>query len=97
MKPDRPVRIQYVEVLDGFRVCVGFTDGSSREINLEKYLHGPVFDEIRNNPEVFRSVKVDERMQTIFWDNGADIDPDVLYHGLMPAWMEPKENKSKVA
>jgi len=37
---------------------------------------------------MFRSVKVDNRMGTIVWDNCADIDPDVLYHGLKPAWME---------
>jgi hypothetical protein len=35
---------------------------------------------------VFRSVKVKEG--TIAWDNGADIDPDVLYYGLTPAWAE---------
>jgi len=22
------------------------------------------------------------------WENGADIDPDVLYYDLTPAWME---------
>jgi hypothetical protein len=22
------------------------------------------------------------------WENGADIDPDVLYYDLKPAWME---------
>jgi hypothetical protein len=76
---------------------LGFTDGTVREVDLEKYLHGAVFQQIRKDPDVFRSLKVDEKMGTIYWDNGADIDPDVLYQGLTPAWMEPESNESKVA
>jgi len=38
---------------------------------------------------VFRSVKVEGG--TIAWDNGADIDPDVLYYNLTPAWMETEQ------
>jgi len=74
-----------------------FTDGTVREVDLEKYLHGAVFQQIRKDPDVFRSLKVDEKMGTIYWDNGADIDPDVLYQGLTPALMEPESNESKVA
>lgn len=78
-------------MLDGFWVHLEFTDGTRREVDLEPYLHGPIFEPIRNNPAMFRSVKVDKRMGTIVWDNGADIDPDVLYHGLKPAWMEMEQ------
>ena len=88
MKEDRMIRVRSVTPLAGFRVKLVFTDGSDREIDLEPYLQGPIFESIRNDREVFRGVKVDERAGTIVWDNGADIDPDVLYEGLMPAWME---------
>jgi hypothetical protein len=77
--------------LTGFRVKLGFTDGSEKEIDLGPYLHGPVFERIGSDEEVFRTVRVDERAGTIVWDNGADIDPDVLYLGLRPAWMDVEE------
>ena len=93
MEEEQMVRIRSVEPLSGFRVTLGFTNGTSREIDLEPYLHGPVFDPIRDDPEMFRSVKVDERMGTIVWPNGADMDPDVLYLGLKPAWMETEEEE----
>jgi hypothetical protein len=57
-----------------------------KEIDLEKFLRGEIFEPIRKNLEVFRSVKVIGG--TIGWENGADIDPDVLYYDLKPAWME---------
>jgi len=81
-------RVLFVEPLTGYRVRLGVTDGSLREVDLEHYLHGPVFEAIRSDPQVFRSVKVDKRMGTIVWPNGADIDPDVLYYDMTPAWMD---------
>ena len=85
------VRIQSVKALRDFVVLVGFTDGTRREIDLEPYLRGKVFENIRQNPSAFQALKVDRRMGTIVWENGADIDPDVLYHGLKPVWAEDKE------
>jgi hypothetical protein len=85
------VRITSVKPLRDFVVSVKFTDGTSREIDLEPYLRGEIFENIRQNASVFQAMKIDERMGTIVWENGADIDPDVLYYGLKPAWMEEKE------
>ena len=82
------VRVRAVQVLDGFKVRLTFTDGSTKVIDLDVFLRGPVFEPIRNDPELFRAVRVDEECGTIVWPNGADIDPDVWYFGLKPAWME---------
>ena len=85
------VRIRTVEPLERFCVRLGFTDGTTKEVNLEPYLRGPVFEPIRNDPEVFRAVKVDRQLGTIVWDNGADVDPDVLHKDRTPAWMETEQ------
>ena len=84
------VRIKKVEPLHDFVVHVSFSNGTERDIDLEKYLHGPVFSSIRSNPEVFRTVRVTEG-KTIGWGDDVDIDPDTLYHDLTPAWAEKPE------
>ena len=80
------VRVRGVEPLDRFRVRLMFEDGTQREADLATYLRGPIFEPIRNDLALFRSVRV--QGGTVAWPNGADIDPDVLYYGLKPAWME---------
>ena len=82
------VRVKQVEPLDGFVVRLSFTDGTQRDIDLEPFLHGPVFEPMRRDRNEFLKVLVDSRAGTIVWPNGADIDPDVLYLGLQPAWRE---------
>ena len=84
--PGPLIRVQSVTPLDNFRVLVEFVNGVKKEIDLEKYLGGGIFEAIRQDPKVFRSIKVIGG--TIGWENGADIDPDVLYYDLKPAWME---------
>ena len=73
------VRIRSVYVLAGFRVHLGFTDGTEGEIDLEPYLRGPVFEPLRKDRQQFAAVRVHPRLKTIVWPNGADMDPDVLY------------------
>ncbi len=85
-KPGPLVRVRYVEPLEGFMVRIEFEDGTQKQLDLEPYLRGPIFEPIRSDPAIFRSMKVEGG--AIAWNNGADIDPDVLYYDkLEPAWM----------
>lgn len=84
--PGPLVRVKSVEPLENFRVRITFENEVQKEIDLDKFLRGEIFEPIRKDLEIFRAVKVIGG--TIGWDNGADIDPDVLYYDLRPAWME---------
>jgi hypothetical protein len=92
---ERPVRISSVTPREDFIVELEFNDGTKREVDLEPFLRGKVFDSIRNDESAFRAVKVDKKSGTICWENGADIDPDVLYFGLTPAWAESEMSLPK--
>jgi len=83
------IGVRRVENLQGFRVLVTFDNDTQREIDLEPFLHGPIFEPIRSNAKMFEAMRIEGG--TIAWDNGADIDPDVLYYNLQPAWMEEAE------
>jgi len=72
------VRIATVRCLEGFTVELAFTDGTSRTLDLDGLLRGPVFDPLRRDPALFRAVRVDPATGTVVWPNGVDLDPDVL-------------------
>jgi hypothetical protein len=85
------VDVGAVEALAGFTVHVTFSDGSQRDINLEQYLYGPIFEPIRQDPEMFRRVFVDRG--ALAWPNGADIDTDTLYYDGAPPWAEALQDE----
>ena len=80
------VRVREVTPLEDYNCRIVFEDGTARIVNLKPYLHGPIFEPILRDRNTFRRMQVVEG--TIAWENGADIDPDVLYYDLKPAWME---------
>ena len=76
------VRISSVTPLDSFHLRLALTDGSVIERDVEPLLVGPVFEAVRDNPDVFRAAKV--ACGTVVWPNGADLCPDVLIWGGPP-------------
>lgn len=86
------IRVKEVTALKGYSVRLTFTDGSRKDVDLAPYLKGPVFEPLRD-PAKFREVAVDPELGTIVWPNGADICPDVLYHGRIPASLDRPARK----
>lgn len=82
------LRIRTVAPLEGFKLKLGLTDGSERIVDVSALVQGPVFEPIRASREMFCAVAVDPVLGTVVWPNGADIDPDVLILGRIPAAQE---------
>lgn len=83
------VRVVKATPLEAFLMLIEFEDGTIKKIDLEPYLKGPIFEPIRDDRKLFEDVHIEGG--TIAWANGADVDPDVLYYDLKPAWMEEAE------
>ncbi len=86
-------RVTEVKPLEGFVVHLVFSDGTEKDVDLEPYLHGPIFEPIRSDPDYFRTVHVE--IDTIAWSNQADIAPETLYYGdTVPPWFADEEEKA---
>ena len=81
-KPEM-ISVTEVEPLGGFVLRLRFNDDSERVIDFEDNLWGAVFEPLKEDPELFRAVRIEG--PTIAWPNGADIDPDVLHGSEVPA------------
>ena len=83
------VRVVGASPLDDYFVLLEFENGIRKKIDLRPFLQGPIFAPVRNDPAMFRDIHIVGG--TVAWANGADIDADVLYYDLKPAWMEHTE------
>jgi len=68
-----------VKPLADFHLHLEFEDGIKGEVNIRKLVNFTgVFEPLRDE-DFFAKVDVNSEWGTIFWPNGADLDPDVLY------------------
>jgi hypothetical protein len=67
-----------VQYESGYKLRLGFEDGAIKVVDLEKHLDGEVFEPLRNLSR-FRSARLNADLDTVVWDNGADMSPDFLY------------------
>lgn len=85
------LRIARVEPLDKLRVRLMLTDGTVIERDLTAALSAPVFAPLRDDPDLFGQVSVEDG--TLVWPNGLDLCPDMAIWGGAP----PMESATKVS
>ncbi len=70
-----------IEVIpqDNYQLYLKFEDGQSGVVNIKQLIEFTGIFAPLNDIDYFNTVKVNREWGTIHWDNGADLDPDVLY------------------
>lgn len=70
--------VKDVAYVSEYKLLVTFEDGVVKLVDLEPYLDGDVFEPL-NDIDYFKTVRVNPDIDTIVWDNDADLSPDFLY------------------
>jgi hypothetical protein len=66
-----------------YKLRIGFEDGSLKLADLAGYLEGEMFEPLKSL-DLFRTARLDPDLDTVVWDNGADMSPDFLYSAGTP-------------
>ncbi len=61
--------------VEGYRVQLSFSDGTTAEVDLKDSLDGPIFEPLRD-VKYFKSFSIVGH--TLAWSNGADFAPEYL-------------------
>jgi hypothetical protein len=72
------VHVVDAKYVDGYRIEVSFNDGRKGIADLSDALRGPAFESLKDEFEFQRFV-VDKELDTLVWENGADLAPEYLY------------------
>jgi len=72
------VHVIDAKYVDGYRIEVSFNNGQKGVADLSEALRGPVLGKLKDEAE-FRRFTVDKELDTLVWDNGADLAPEYIY------------------
>jgi len=68
-----------VKPLNNYQLYLKFEDNQEGIINLEEIIKFVGIFQPLKDLDFFKTVKINPDWGTIYWENGADLDPDVLY------------------
>jgi hypothetical protein len=65
-----------------YKIWVKFNNDEEGIINLQNELDGEMFEPLQNL-DSFKKFHVDSEIETIVWENGADMSPEFLYENMI--------------
>jgi hypothetical protein len=71
------LRVQEAQVCGPHSLQLTFNDGTTKRVDIQSLLEGPVFEPLRD-PAYFCRVTLDPACGTVVWPNGADFAPEAL-------------------
>ena len=75
------LHVKEAKYLHDYVIWLRFNNGIEGEIDLSDELEGEVFGPLKDL-SIFKSFRVDPDLQTIVWENGADLAPEFLFENI---------------
>ena len=75
------IAIKEVKSLEDYKLLLTFENGEMREFDMAPYMDKGLFRELK---DVNLFSKVNVSFDTVEWDNGIDLCPEVLYEESVP-------------
>jgi hypothetical protein len=72
------LHVTEAKYLHTYQLEITFNDGRTGVADLSDVLIGDIFSPLKNHKQ-FESFRVDDELETIVWENGADFAPEYLY------------------
>jgi len=69
--------VKKVEPASNYQLILTFDNGEKRQFDMNPYLNIGIFSDLKNI-DLFNTVKIS--FDSIEWNNGADLDPEMLYN-----------------
>lgn len=73
------LHISRAAYVGAYKIEVVFNDGRIGIADFSDVLDGPAFLQLRN-PAEFARFSVDSELNTVVWENGADLAPEYIYY-----------------
>jgi len=81
------ISVKNAKYLEDYKIEIEFNNHKKGVVDLSDELYGEVFEPLKDK-KLFSKIKVDKDLETVTWENGADLAPEYLYYKSF------KENKN---